>query len=218
MTPFLDLANISRHVIWEPLQPCAAKSQPPYQAMAMIVAGLTFQGLGMMVSIFMYSGYLGRLMQYGLPVPNLRPGMFIAVGPPSFTALALIGMAKAIPRDIGYFAAHPTAYEVLNIMALFTAIFLWALSFWFFSVSIVSVAVDAKEMAFHLAWWAFVFPNVGFTIATISIGNQLDSEAVRWVGSGMSILLVIMWLFVFPHHVRAVVSKQIMFEGKDEDA
>lgn len=52
----------------------------------MIVAGLTAQGLGMLVSLLMYACYLRRMVQFGLPSPHSRPAMFIAVGPPGFTA------------------------------------------------------------------------------------------------------------------------------------
>ena len=54
-------------------------SQPPSHSLPIQIAGVTFQGLGMMISTFFYSIYLGRLMSQGLPAPNTRPGMFIAV-------------------------------------------------------------------------------------------------------------------------------------------
>ncbi len=191
--------------------------QPPDHAMAIVVAGLTFQGLGMIVYILMCSQYIARLMQYGLPAPNLRPGMFIAVGPPAFTSLALIGMARAIPDKISYFGDHATAKEALSIMATVTAIFIWSLSFWWFSICSISCIACAKEMSFHLSWWAFVFPNTGFTIATIEIGIILQSQGILWLTTAMSIGLVAMWCFVFPMHIRALWQKQILWEGKDED-
>lgn len=107
-----------------------ADSQPDDQRMPIIVAGVTFQGLGMMVSLLMYAVLIARLMEYGLPDPNLRPGMFICVGPPAFTALALIGMSGSLPEGYGYFAEYPGAIVALKAMALFVAIFLWSLSFW----------------------------------------------------------------------------------------
>jgi tellurite resistance protein TehA-like permease len=64
------------------------------QAMPMIIAGLKAHGLGMLVSILMYASYLRRVVQYGFLNPNSWPGMFIAVGPPSFTSLALIALAN----------------------------------------------------------------------------------------------------------------------------
>lgn len=68
-----------------------------------------------------------------------------------------------------------------------------------------------------VVWWAFVFPNVSFTIATIRIGEQFESEGILWVGSMMTVLLVGMWIFVFACHVRAVLRKDILMPGKDED-
>jgi len=59
-------------------------SQPPRHALPILVAGLSFQGLGFLIAMFFYSIYLGRLMSQGLPSPNTRPGMFIAVGNGSY--------------------------------------------------------------------------------------------------------------------------------------
>lgn len=107
-----------------------ASTQPYDQRMPIIVAGVTFQGLGILVSMLMYSILIARLMQHGLPPPNVRPGLFITVGPPSFTALALIGMSNALPEDYSYFADNPGALVAVKALAVFTAIFLWSLSFW----------------------------------------------------------------------------------------
>lgn len=70
-------------------------SQPPEFSLPMLMAGITFQGLGILVSMLFYSIYLGGLMTNGLPTPNTRPGMFVAVSKiiPKFRtyALTLIG-------------------------------------------------------------------------------------------------------------------------------
>ncbi|KXT14424.1 hypothetical protein AC579_8350 [Pseudocercospora musae] len=194
-----------------------APHQPTQHRMPMLVAGVTFQGLGWMVSFMVYAIYIHRLMQFGLPAPDLRPGMFIAVGPPSFTGLALIGISQALPADAQYFAARPGMIVILQTMADFIAIFLWCLSFWFFCMTFIVILAGMKRMSFHLVWWAFVFPNVGFTLTTIRIGTQLKSQGVLWVASIMTILLVAMWLFVSVCHLKAVVKKQIMMPGLDED-
>ena len=185
--------------------------------MPVIVAGVGFQGLGWMIAFLMYAIYTHRLMTYGLPAPDLRPGMFIPVGPPSFTGLVLIGLADALPPDHGYFASHLMAVEILQTMATFTAIFLWVLAFWFFCIALVAVISGSRKMSFHMVWWASVFPNTGFIINTISIGKQLESEGILWVGSAMTILIVMAWMFIFVAQMRAIWGKQILMPGKDED-
>lgn len=72
-------------------------------------------------------------------------------------------------------------------------------------------------MSFKCVWYATVFPNVGFTIALIDIGEQLLSPAIQWVGSIMTLVLIALWLFVMAAHARAVYMRQIMMPGLDED-
>jgi tellurite resistance protein TehA-like permease len=60
-----------------------APTQTSAQRLPIIVAGVAFQGLGWMVAFLMYAAYVHRLMGYGLPAPNLRPGM--SVYPDSFS-------------------------------------------------------------------------------------------------------------------------------------
>ncbi|KAM0715739.1 hypothetical protein Q7P37_008253 [Cladosporium fusiforme] len=178
------------------------KTQPPQHQATIIVAGITMQGLGWMVSFLMYAVYITRLMQHGLPEPKLRPGMFIAT---------------SVPSNYGVFAANPGMAEMMKQLALLSAIFIWVLGFWFFSIALISTLLTAKQMSFKCVWYAMVFPNVGFTIALIQIGKQLFSPAIQWVTSIMTILLIVLWLYVMAAHVRAVVKKQVMMPGLGED-
>ncbi|KAF1977015.1 hypothetical protein BU23DRAFT_578134 [Bimuria novae-zelandiae CBS 107.79] len=194
-----------------------SSNQPSERRLSIITAGFACQGLGFCISFIMTALYLGRLLINGLPAPKLRPGMFMIVGPPSFTALALIGMANNIPRGHAYFAQHPMAVEVLQPLALVFSIFLWLFAFFFFGIATVACIQGLQDLYWSLICWAFVFPNTGFAVATIAIGNQLDSEGIRWVGSIMTMLLVTMWLFNLAMQVRAIISKNMLWPGKDED-
>ncbi|KAL2824460.1 voltage-dependent anion channel [Aspergillus cavernicola] len=195
-----------------------AEQQPARSAIPMVCAGITFQGLGFAVSFIMYSHYIGRLMQSGLPSSEHRPGMFICVGPPAFTALALVGMTAGLPQEF-QIIEDEYALEDARIMTLFAvccAAFLWGLSFWFFCIGAIAV-IHSPPKSFHLNWWAMVFPNTGFTLATITLGNWLGSEGIKGVASAMSICIVCMFIFVLVSHVRAVIRQDIMYPGKDED-
>ncbi|KAI1380723.1 voltage-dependent anion channel [Hypoxylon crocopeplum] len=216
MTPAWDLP-IFPFMLSGTVAANGAAFQPPNEAVPMIIGGLTAQGLGMCVSIMMYGIYVRRMIQWGFPSPNSRPGMFIAVGPPSFTSLAIIGLADDFPQHYNYFGADAVTIQVLRILATFTSIFIWSLSLWFFCISVVANLAVRKQITFHLNWYAYVFPNVGFTITTIAIGKTLKSPGIMAVGSAMSLLLVAMWIFVFINHMRAIVNREIMSDGKDED-
>ncbi|KAJ5777064.1 hypothetical protein N7520_000310 [Penicillium odoratum] len=195
-----------------------AERQPDRSAIPVVTAGMTFQGLGFCISFMMYSHYIGRLMESGLPNREHRPGMFICVGPPSFTALALIGMARGLPETFSVMGSEDTAADgrMIEILALAAGAFLWALSLWFFCIALIAV-IRSPPTAFHLSWWAMVFPNTGFTIATITLGNSFESAGIKGFGSALSICVICMWLFVLVNHVLAVIRQDIMYPGKDED-
>ncbi|KAI8725366.1 hypothetical protein NCS52_00107600 [Fusarium sp. LHS14.1] len=194
-------------------------SQSPEHRIPMLVAGVTYQGLGWTVATLVYPLYLGRLMQDGLPAPAMRPGMFIAVGPAGFTSVALIGMAQSIPEGYGYFKTYPMAPQVLQILALWVSIWIWCIAFWFFSFSLLAVLSSALQwrLRYSMTWWAFVFPNVGFTLATARIGEQLESPGIRWVSTVMTIFLVGLWFMVLYAQVSAVIRRKILWPGRDED-
>ncbi|KAK0673563.1 voltage-dependent anion channel-domain-containing protein [Cercophora samala] len=207
-----------------------AKSQPAVQALEIIAAGLAAQGLGILVSMFYYSTYLSRLMAFGLPVQ--RPGMFIAVGPPSFTCSALVAMAGEVPRIlvglpamevITFSGGNPgvniqTLGAGIRLLAMTTAVFLWGLSFWFFASATAAVVAGMPDRKFHLSWWSFVFPNVGFTLACIRMGRVLESEGILWFSTVMTVLLVVAWGFIGFRCAVAVYKREIVWPGHDEDS
>ncbi|KAI2780198.1 voltage-dependent anion channel-domain-containing protein [Daldinia loculata] len=193
-----------------------AETQPQMNAIPIIVVGLTCQGLGLSVAFMMYAHMVGRLMSRGMPNREHRAGLFMNVGPPAFTALAIIGMANGLPDNLDINVGMVLDMKIIRPIAVVGAIFLWALSLWWFGIAVVSVIMSPPQY-FHLNWWAMAFPNTGFILATISIGNELQHEGIRWFATGMSICLLVTYCFVFYNLVRAVIIQDIMYPGRDED-
>ncbi|KAI0100184.1 voltage-dependent anion channel-domain-containing protein [Nemania sp. FL0031] len=193
-----------------------AESQPDMAAIPIIVGGLAAQGLGISVAFMMYAHMTGRLIQAELPNREHRPGLFMNVGPPAFTALALIGMANGLPDSFDRDLDGILDANIIRTFALISAIFLWGLSLWWFFIAAVAV-ISSPPKYFHLGWWAMVFPNTGFILATISIAKEFQSVHVLRFTSALSILLVLMYFFVLVSHIRAVIKQDIMYPGRDED-
>jgi tellurite resistance protein TehA-like permease len=206
-----------------------AASQPREQALPILIGGVTLQGFGFIMSMLIYGEYQYFLAKHGLPEPSKRPQMFIAVGPCSFTALALIGMAKeaveifplryiisyADPESIGSVAV--STGDIAMVIASFFAIFVWTMAFFHFCIALVSVLASAgifggeRAPGMSVVYWSMVFPNTGFIIATISIGQVLESEGILWVSSVMTVLQVAMWLGVGGATILGIARRQILW-------
>ncbi|KAI0837392.1 voltage-dependent anion channel [Hypoxylon sp. FL0890] len=200
------------------------QSQPPVQRLPIIVAGIACQGLGWILSMMLLPWFIGSLLSNGLGSPDRRPGLFMPVGSSGYTIVSLIGCARYVPRDYGFFARFPAAADVLQTVTAWVGIFLWLFAFWLFAIALVAnipVMIPNRHlqprMAFSLSWWSIIFPNVGFTIATIMIGEELQSNAILWVATIVTILLFGAWLMDMGLHTNALVTGQIMWPGKDED-
>lgn len=168
-----------------------------------MVAGVAYQGLGWTVCTIFLTLLMANILENGWPAPNLRPGLFIMTGTSGFTIVALIGIARAAPENFGYFATHPIAAEVLLILATWIGVFMWIFTFWVFGIAFwinVAELFVRKEgrlrvnISFKNTAWAMIFPNVGWTLSTVYLGQEFESEGIQWVSVGMIILLVCFWL------------------------
>ncbi|KIW91314.1 uncharacterized protein Z519_08210 [Cladophialophora bantiana CBS 173.52] len=186
-------------IVIGPLAGVILQHQQPPAGVPVFVAGVTFQGLGWMVIVFLYAIWVIRLFSAELQVPSLRSGMYVAVGPTAYTAAGLVILSEratsVLPVDfLG--VQTVSAPEILRAMGSIAAIFLWLLAFWYCGITTISVFNGIKTMSFTLTWWGFVFPKAGLALATTAIGTVLDS----------------------PAHGPAVWKGHILWEGKDEDA
>ncbi|CAI6303458.1 unnamed protein product [Periconia digitata] len=203
-----------------PLAAVLEYNQPQASALPIMIGGLCFQGLGWSVAFIMLTIYVTRLINSELPGTSKRPGMFVAVGPAAYTSNTLVALGNQAPKVLpeGFLGISSfSTGEVWKAIGVPAGIFVWLLSFWFCALSTVSVLWVAKDMQFSMNWWAFIFPNVGLTIALIQIGNVLDSEGIKAVCSAMTVVLFVLWFFVAGMNVRAVVRNEILWPGKDED-
>jgi len=88
----------------------------------------------------------------------------------------------------------------------------------------VDLMLNAENLGYQAENWkartascVSVGNNVGFAIATIRIGDAVMSEGILWLGSVMTVVLVMLWLFVGSMHARAVWKREILWPGRDED-
>lgn len=190
--------------------------QPESHRLPMMVAGVSYQGFGWIMSMVYLSYIFSSILRNGFPpASSTRPGFYMLVGTAGYTIVVLIGNARGAPTDYGYFSSHPMAAEILLVLATWTGVFLWVFTFWCFAIVTLSIFSDMLQrddsgrlslnMSFHNTWWAFIFPNVGFTLSTIYLGQEFDSEAILWVATAMVILLVIFWIFDMVMFFKAII-------------
>lgn len=186
-----------------------------------LIGGFTVQGIGYMVTIMIYSAFIYRLMTQKLPKENMRPGMFVSVGPSGFTASALIGMAANADRAFGpdFMGNGPLAAMILRIVASWAALWLWGLALWFFFVAVGAhwSCMGNGGLKFAMTWYSFVFPNTALVSATFAVAKAFNSLIIQILGCVLVCILIVMWALVFGMMIRGIILKQILWPQKGED-
>ncbi|KAF3926097.1 hypothetical protein ABW20_dc0110273 [Dactylellina cionopaga] len=198
-----------------------------------LITSVILQGFGILISLMFITIFLKRLMLFRLPSPNLRPGMFMAVGPPGFTsfviiALGQVGMKQLMPSDFGIENGGFDVGSAFFVSCLLTGLLFYGLAGWWLLLSAAAVIAGASQkhvlrkkkvdFDFHLSWWAFLFPNTGFIGATILLGEIFSSTGFKWFGTAMVIVECAVWIMLMVQTPLAVWRGRLMVPGKGEDA
>lgn len=211
----------------------------PSRSLPVIIGGTTIQGVGFLVSLMVYAAFIYRLMTQKLPKENVRPGMFVSVGPSAFTVAAIVNMAanakRSFPAD--FMGDGELAAKILQVVANFSALWLWGYAadpfpslipitnvvyrlaiffFWIATFAHVS-AIGPGRMIFSMGWFSFVFPNTALITATFAIGDAFSCKPIQIIGCVMTILTIMMYFFVFYMMIRAVILHHILWPQKGED-
>lgn len=103
----------------------------PSHSLRVIIGGTTIQGVGFLMSLTVYAAFIYRLMTQKLPKENVRPGMFVSVGPSAFTVAGIVNMAanakRSFPSD--FMGDGELAANVIRVVANFSALWLWGYAF-----------------------------------------------------------------------------------------
>lgn len=101
----------------------------------------------------------------------------MSIGPFGFTAAGIAQLGNqadtVIPRD---FLGSPQAADVVRVVSVLVALWLWGLSMWFFLVSVGSMwkyVRAGSSMPFQMTWWSFVFPNTALVryLPSVSVSD-----------------------------------------------
>lgn len=104
-------------------------------------------------------------------------------------------------------------------IACLSANFALRLAIFFFFIATFAhlSAIGPGRMIFSMGWFSFVFPNTALITATFAIGKAFSCEPINIIGCVMTILLILMYIFVFYMMIRAVRLRHILWPQKGED-
>jgi tellurite resistance protein TehA-like permease len=80
-----------------------------------------------------------------------------------------------------------SAGETFYILGVAVALIMWSFALIWLFLAIATI-LSASRFSFNMGWWGFVFPLAVFTLATLTLGVELDSRFFNVLGTVRSIL------------------------------
>jgi C4-dicarboxylate transporter/malic acid transport protein len=137
-----------------------------------------------------------RMALHKLPHDSMAASSWLSLGPIGTGALGMLVLGSHAPA---IFAAQGLAGvgEVAQGSGVIAGLLFWGLGVWWLLLALLITARYAKAgIPFNLGWWGFTFPLGVFALATLKLAAVLHLAFFAWLGTGLVMLLVLMWLLV----------------------
>jgi C4-dicarboxylate transporter/malic acid transport protein len=137
-----------------------------------------------------------RMALHKLPHDSMAASSWLALGPIGTGALGMLVLGNNAPA---IFAAQgmPAIGEVAQGMGVISGVLFWGLGAWWMVLALLITGRYFRAgIPFNLGWWGFTFPLGVYALATLKLAAVLHLAFFAWLGTGLVLLLALMWLLV----------------------
>lgn len=185
-------------------------------AIPVIIFSYIFAGLGFWAAMLIYAAYFVRLMNHGLPPPDMTPSLVILVGPCGQTAAAVQLLGLAARQHFGAYGRgtflQANAGDICSTVGTLFGLFFLGLGLLFaaFSVYVILEVAFKKQHQYSLVWWSTIFPVATVNTVWISLAEEMDSPTFRVLAAGTLIILFVDYLINWVFTLRDIRTGKLL--------
>lgn len=149
-----------------------------------------FFSIGLVMWITLFIIVFNRIIFHN-PLPDkLIPTFFILYAPPSIAFIAYVNIIGAVDN----FARLLYYISSFLVIVVFTQVKVYS------------------KIKFYISWWAYTFPTVAFTIATILMHQKTNLFFFKILAIIMLVILTLIMIYVSYRTVKAVKNKELCIQ------
>ncbi|KAJ7116390.1 voltage-dependent anion channel [Mycena epipterygia] len=159
--------------------------------------------MGLSLALMIITVYLMRLAIHGPLDANLILSSFIILGPLGQGGFSmLVNSQNLAALRLG----ASLSAEAIQSVCFCVAWLLWSMGLIWLCIAFCSLysVLHRQTVPFSVAYWGTIFPNGVFALLTVELGSVLDSPVLNYLGAIFSLLVFMLWIFVFVKTVPAV--------------
>lgn len=165
-------------------------------AVAILLGSYVLWGVSVLPAFAILTILMLRLVLHKLPEKELVVSSWLALGPIGTAALALLVLGHQAPTLMASLGLAQLG-QLFHQAGILASLILLGFGLWWLGIAVLTTLHHAKQdLPFNLGWWGLTFPLGVYTLAILTLAQQLNLAFLYAIGYAFAAILMLLWSLV----------------------
>ena len=180
-------------------------------AVAILLGSYVLWGVSVLPAFAILTILMLRLVLHKLPEKELAVSSWLALGPIGTGALALLILGQQAPTVLVSIDLAEMG-QLFQYAGIFGSLILLGFGLWWLGIAVMTTLHHAKQdLPFNLGWWGLTFPLGVYTLAILTLAQQLNLAFLYAVGYAFAAILMLLWSLVATKTAQGFYQGHLFF-------
>ena len=180
-------------------------------AVAILLGSYVLWGVSVLPAFAILTILMLRLVLHKLPEKELAVSSWLALGPIGTAALALLVLGHQAPTLMASLGLAQLG-QLFHQAGILASLILLGFGLWWLGIAVLTTLHHAKQdLPFNLGWWGLTFPFGVYTLAILTLAQQLNLAFLYAVGYAFATILMLLWSLVATKTAQGFYQGHLFF-------
>lgn len=180
-------------------------------AVAILLGSYVLWGVSVLPAFAILTILMLRLVLHKLPEKELAVSSWLALGPIGTAALALLVLGNQAPTMMASLGLAQLG-QLFQQVGILASLILLGFGLWWLGIAVLTTLHHAKQdLPFNLGWWGLTFPLGVYTLAILTLAQQLNLAFLYAVGYAFAAILMLLWALVATKTAQGFYQGHLFF-------
>ena len=180
-------------------------------AVAILLGSYVLWGVSVLPAFAILTILMLRLVLHKLPEKELAVSSWLALGPIGTAALALLVLGHQAPMLMASLGLAQLG-QLFQQAGILASLILLGFGLWWLGIAVLTTLHHAKQdLPFNLGWWGLTFPLGVYTLAILTLAQQLNLAFLYAVGYAFAAILMLLWSLVATKTAQGFYQGHLFF-------
>ena len=180
-------------------------------AVAILLGCYVLWGVSVLPAFAILTILMLRLVLHKLPEKELAVSSWLALGPIGTAALALLVLGHQAPTLMASLGLAQLG-QLFQQAGILASLILLGFGLWWLGIAVLTTLHHAKQdLPFNLGWWGLTFPLGVYTLAILTLAQQLNLAFLYAVGYAFATILMLLWSLVATKTAQGFYQGHLFF-------